>query len=150
MEYNITKNTLCQELVFKMISYIEDGDLRPGDCLPSVIELAHLFGVGRNSMREALTALSAMGYVAPLVGVGTIVSSPSFENLAQPFVCLLTQKTICADDLASTATLLGAACKEHPDNSVLAILQQLCLTLATDRDMTAGNRLVASLQSEQK
>lgn len=149
MEHRITKNTLCQELVFKMITYIENGSLHPGDLLPSVVELANQFGVGRNSMREALAALSAMGYITSMAGVGTVVSHPSFENLMQPFARLLAQKTVSADEFAGAGVALSAAHSEQPDNRAIAIIQQLCYALATDRNTNAGNTLLSQLQAEE-
>ncbi|GIP37517.1 HTH-type transcriptional regulator LutR [Paenibacillus sp. J31TS4] len=52
---------------------IEEGELEPGQRLPSVVELAARYGVGRSSIREALSALKAMGWLSIRQGGGTFV-----------------------------------------------------------------------------
>ncbi|MDD9272239.1 FadR/GntR family transcriptional regulator [Paenibacillus sp. GCM10023248] len=55
---------------------IESGTYAPGSKLPTVIELAALFQVGRSTIREALSGLKAMGWVDIRHGGGTFVSNP--------------------------------------------------------------------------
>jgi GntR family transcriptional repressor for pyruvate dehydrogenase complex len=43
--------------------YIESRDLKPGDALPKELEMAESIGVARSSVREALTALKALGII---------------------------------------------------------------------------------------
>jgi GntR family transcriptional repressor for pyruvate dehydrogenase complex len=52
---------------------IRDGELKPGDKLDSVQQLAEKFQVGRSAVREALTALKAMGLVEMRHGEGTFI-----------------------------------------------------------------------------
>ena len=42
---------------------IFDGVLKPGDRLPSEMELAHQFDVGRQTIREALRILELSGFI---------------------------------------------------------------------------------------
>jgi DNA-binding FadR family transcriptional regulator len=93
-------------------------------------------------MREALAALSAMGYISSMIGVGTVVSHPSFDNLIQPFVRLLAQKTVSADEFSVAAAALSAAQSEQPNNRVIAIIHQICYALATDQNTNAGNTML--------
>jgi GntR family transcriptional repressor for pyruvate dehydrogenase complex len=60
---------------------IETGERQPGDKLPSVVELSERFGVGRSTIREALSALKAMGWLDIRQGGGTFVKAP---GLAAP------------------------------------------------------------------
>jgi len=63
------------EIVKRMIlSQIEDGILQPGERLPSVVDLAGVYGVGRSTIREALSALKATGWIDVKHGGGTFVS----------------------------------------------------------------------------
>jgi len=55
---------------------IESGELSPGDKLPSVVELSAAYNVGRSTVREALSALKAMGLVSIRQGGGTFASAP--------------------------------------------------------------------------
>ncbi|MCG5025490.1 FadR family transcriptional regulator [Anoxybacillus flavithermus] len=52
---------------------IQTGQLKPGDKLDSVQQLAENFQVGRAAIREALTALRAMGLIEMKQGEGTYV-----------------------------------------------------------------------------
>ncbi len=52
---------------------IAGGQLKPGDRLSSVVDLAAAFGVGRSTVREALSALKAMGWLDIQHGGGTYV-----------------------------------------------------------------------------
>ncbi|MBD0382665.1 FadR/GntR family transcriptional regulator [Paenibacillus sedimenti] len=53
---------------------IESGEYEPGYRLPSVVDLAVGFNVGRSTIREALSALKAMGWLDIRHGGGTFVS----------------------------------------------------------------------------
>ncbi|WP_027093751.1 FadR/GntR family transcriptional regulator [Cohnella thermotolerans] len=54
---------------------LEEGALAPGDRLASVVELAERYGVGRSTVREALSALKAMGMLDIRQGGGTFVKA---------------------------------------------------------------------------
>jgi len=77
------------EIVQRVIlSQIEDGSLQPGQKLPSVVDLSTSFGVGRSTIREAISALKAMGWIDVKHGGGTFVSKvlPTLQsNSRDPF-----------------------------------------------------------------
>jgi len=52
---------------------IREGEWQPGQRLPSVVELAQAYGVGRSTIREAASALKAMGWLDVRHGGGTFV-----------------------------------------------------------------------------
>lgn len=54
---------------------IEQGELKPGDRLDSVVQLASQYGFGRSTIREALGALKAMGWLDIRHGGGTFVKT---------------------------------------------------------------------------
>lgn len=60
-------------VVDQILSSIRDGSLPAGERLPSEAKLAELTGVGRTSVREALTALRLMGVVETRVGAGSYI-----------------------------------------------------------------------------
>ncbi|MBP1988939.1 FadR/GntR family transcriptional regulator [Paenibacillus eucommiae] len=75
MNFNQVKPLKGYEMVMNRIrDSIESGELKPGDKLSSVVDLATSFGVGRSTIREALSALKAMGWVDILQGGGTYVA----------------------------------------------------------------------------
>lgn len=53
---------------------ISNGDLKPGEHLPSERELCKTFGASRSSLREALRCLSIVGVLNARVGEGTSVA----------------------------------------------------------------------------
>ncbi|KQO00651.1 FadR/GntR family transcriptional regulator [Paenibacillus sp. Leaf72] len=55
---------------------MDDGSLAPGDRLSSVADLAASYGVGQSTIREALSALRAMGRLNIRQGSGTFVTAP--------------------------------------------------------------------------
>lgn len=69
----IQKNSTPQMVAEQIVKKVNQGELNPGDLLPSQRELAELFGVGRSSVREAVNALSVMGYLEAIQGKGTFI-----------------------------------------------------------------------------
>ncbi|OCT14670.1 hypothetical protein A8709_10830 [Paenibacillus pectinilyticus] len=62
------------EIVLQHIkAQIEEGTYAPGSKLPTVVDLAASFQVGRSTIREALSGLKAMGWVDIRHGGGTYV-----------------------------------------------------------------------------
>jgi len=59
-----------EEISSKVKDLIFEGTLKPGDRLPSEQELAKQFGVGRQSVREALRLLELSGFVSIQKGYG--------------------------------------------------------------------------------
>src|SRR5215472_17965486 len=57
----LRRTRVPEEIVTQVRASIANGELRPGDRLPSERELAERFQVSRASIREALTALQVMG-----------------------------------------------------------------------------------------
>jgi GntR family transcriptional regulator len=61
---------------------VTDRGLGPGDRLPSEVELATLFGVGRSTIREAMGHLELARVVKRHRGVGTVLLEPGWESPA--------------------------------------------------------------------
>ena len=75
MDYKTIKRSSTSELVLKeILENIRSGELKPGDKLPTEHELMKLFGVGRSSLREAISALVLVGYIEVIQGRGTFVN----------------------------------------------------------------------------
>ncbi len=87
MEFRYVQPQKGSEMVLEQIKErIISGDLPPGSRLSSVVDLAINFGVGRSTIREALSALKAMGWVQIRQGGGTFVSMelPNDSNENDP------------------------------------------------------------------
>ena len=63
-------DTLVKEIIIQLSQAIIEGDFKPGDKLPSEAELCEHLGVGRNSLRESIRMLNAMGVVETKRGQG--------------------------------------------------------------------------------
>jgi DNA-binding FadR family transcriptional regulator len=77
----IRRRKLCDEIAERLMARIRDGELAPGEPLPSERELMDLYGVGRPSVREALQALEHAGIVEISHGERARVAVPSAEAL---------------------------------------------------------------------
>ena len=60
----ITRRKLSDEVLARLLRLISEGNLRPGDAMPSERELMERFGVGRPAIREAMQSLANMGLVS--------------------------------------------------------------------------------------
>src|SRR3990170_281010 len=78
----IQKSRSIPEVVLEQIQkLIAEGKLQPGDHLPSEMDLAEQFGVGRSSIREAMRVLQLVGVVEVIQGKGTFVREPGILPL---------------------------------------------------------------------
>lgn len=68
---------VTDEAIGKIKEMIVSGALRPGDRLPKEADLAAELGLSRNSLREAVKALSLLNILDVRQGDGTYVSSPT-------------------------------------------------------------------------
>ncbi len=59
----LKKKRLYEEVAEQLKQTIFNGDLEPGDQLPSERELSEMFDVGRPTIREALRTLSVLGLI---------------------------------------------------------------------------------------
>ncbi len=73
---------------------IISGEVKPGDRLSSVQQLAEDFHVGRSAIREALSALKAMGYIEIRQGEGTFVKKVDFDVTNQMIPPILEKEDI--------------------------------------------------------
>lgn len=66
---------VTDDAIEKIKSMIISGELKPGDRLPIEKDLANRLGLSRNSMREAIRALSSLRVLETRQGAGTFVTS---------------------------------------------------------------------------
>ncbi len=70
----ITKTSLSEEIAIQIMRLVSNGDLKPGQKLPSERDLRLRFGVGRSSLREALRCLAIVGVLEARAGEGTFLA----------------------------------------------------------------------------
>lgn len=68
---------------------IDRGEWNAGDRLPAERELAEILGISRSSLRQALTALEAVGIIRKKAGVGSFVQDGALEIISQEIVAEL-------------------------------------------------------------
>jgi DNA-binding FadR family transcriptional regulator len=69
-----------------IMELILDRELEPGDALPTENELCLALGVGRNTLRESLKVLQALGVIEIRHGFGMFVAPSNFESLADGLI----------------------------------------------------------------
>ena len=88
--FNSIKHTKISEDIANQIKrLIIDGKLKPGDQLPPERELIKQLGVSRPSLREALNALAAMGFLDVRQAKRTFVKSVSSKLIEDPLSLLI-------------------------------------------------------------
>ena len=70
----IVRATLGQGVVEELSKLIQQGTFRPGEKLPPERQMAHLFGVARGPVREALRALAVAGLIRIVPGKGAFIA----------------------------------------------------------------------------
>lgn len=84
--HKISVESTVDIIINQIIEYIIDGTFEPGQRIPTEIELAQSFGVGRNSVREAVKVLSAYGILEIRRADGTYVCSDFSPKIFNPLV----------------------------------------------------------------
>jgi GntR family transcriptional regulator, transcriptional repressor for pyruvate dehydrogenase complex len=85
LEYKrIKPKKIYEEVAETLHEMIRTGQLKPGDRLDSVQQLSENFQVGRSAIREALSALKAMGLVEMKQGEGTFVKGFEAKQITFP------------------------------------------------------------------
>lgn len=97
LEYkSIKPKKIYEEVSEAILGMIKNGTLKPGDKLLPVHQLAEQFQVGRSAVREALSALRAMGLIEMKQGEGTYVKNftPSALTSSLSTTLLMKQEDI--------------------------------------------------------
>ncbi|MCF0122818.1 MAG: FadR family transcriptional regulator [Ruminiclostridium sp.] len=100
------------EVVNQITQAIADGRLAPGKKLPTEAELAELFGVGRNTIREAIKILEAFGLVAISRGVGTYVQGTCNSDFLGPLFYPLLWMDSTEEDRENYFLAMAHACEK--------------------------------------
>lgn len=75
------KESLSENIVNQIINAVKNGKIKPGVRIPGEVELANMFGVSRNSVREALNVLSWIGMLEKKQGSGTHISEKAMQKI---------------------------------------------------------------------
>lgn len=91
----IHRESVPSSIINLIIDSLISKKLKPGDQLPTELDLAQQLGVGRNSVREAINTLSYIGVVNIKRGIGTFISESMPASVVNPLVLdlIFEQKT---------------------------------------------------------
>lgn len=66
-----------KQVADQLLEKIQDGTYKPGDKIPKEDELCTAYGVGRQTLRNAVSQLEESGYLKRIQGSGTYVCEPA-------------------------------------------------------------------------
>ena len=94
------------EITRRLQAMIEAGNLKPGDRLPPERQLAVLFTVSRNSLREAIKGLEQQGVLESRPGAGTFITETNPADLARHFEEIFALERLRLEDIFELRLLL--------------------------------------------
>jgi len=74
-----SRHSIVNDVRQQLVGFIRSGQIGVNEQLPSEMKLAHMFGVSRPVVREAIVSLNALGLTTSLNGRGTFVTSTTVE-----------------------------------------------------------------------
>ena len=85
----IKTKKIYEQIVEQIGLLVAEGQLKPGDRLPSERELVERFQVSRASIREAISALEMMGLIEVRSGEGTYIRQVNIDSVIAPLAWML-------------------------------------------------------------
>ncbi|OLN30215.1 FadR/GntR family transcriptional regulator [Desulfosporosinus metallidurans] len=85
----IKTRKIYEQIVDQIGQLVAEGQLKPGDRLPSERELVERFQVSRASIREAISALEMMGLIEVRSGEGTYIREVNIDSVVAPLAWML-------------------------------------------------------------
>lgn len=73
------ERSMSDKIQASLLDMIHERKLKPGDQIPTEIELCELLGVGRSSLREAVAQMISHGLLSRLQGKGTFIRQISLK-----------------------------------------------------------------------
>ena len=136
----ISPQRIYQEVANQIRRSISEGKLRPGDRLPSERDLARMFGVSRNTMRDALRVLEASGLIELRLGSagGAFVLPGSSNAVMNGMRDLYFLGAITPDDLSEarismSAAVIRLASQRMTEEDLMTLEQTVALAAEMDR-----------------
>ncbi|MDD6381981.1 FadR/GntR family transcriptional regulator [Mitsuokella sp.] len=96
----ISTKSVVQQVIDRLTDAMLHKELRPGDKIPTEMELSESFGIGRNSVREAIKILVSYGVLEIRRPEGTFVTKGFSNKMIDPLLYGL-----ILDDSASMESL---------------------------------------------
>ena len=140
------KEKVTDQVLAQIKQALIKGELKPGDRIPGVIELADKLGVGISSVREAIKMLESLGAVESRQGEGTFVCNTLKEGAANAFEIQLALLPQIADYLVEFREVYETAythlAMEHATAQDLAKVEAAVVALEDKIKQTSPEDLV--------
>mgnify|MGYP000929338333 CR=1 FL=1 len=135
-----------EKIIEQILELIREGKLRPGDRLPSERALCEELGIGRTSLKQAISALSAMGIVDSRHGEGNFIVENLSVDLRIPFTAQFFLNDCKISDLVQIRYLIetqivrivSQVITEEQQQDLRAIVERM-RTLASHGERVARN-----------
>ena len=133
-----------EEISSKVKRLIFDGTLKPGDRLPSEQELAKQFGVGRQSVREALRLLELSGFVSIQKGYGggPVVKDTISTQIRNLYLDAFRMEKITVEEFTAARSVIEKAIlNEVIDKADESDIKRIQENLAESQELIANKQL---------
>lgn len=105
----LNSESVVQQVINCLTDAIIHKELRPGDKIPTEMELAQTLGVGRNSIREAIKILVYLGVLEIRRAEGTFVCEGWTESMIDPLIYgIILDKSDSYDNLMELREMMEA------------------------------------------
>ena len=84
LKSSLANKSVVERIVEQITGAIINGELKPGNKIPTELELSKDFNVGRNSIREAINILKTFGIVYIKRSEGTFIADNFRYNMLDP------------------------------------------------------------------
>lgn len=129
----VPRQRLYEQLMERLLAFVAESKLSPGDRLPSERTLAERLGVSRNSLRQATMALEIQGIVETRHGGGIYLSNN--DRPPEPISALIDRRSRLPDILEAR-------------EAIEVKLAELAATRRTDNDLSVMRQALVSMQED--
>ena len=140
----IESKRIFEEISSKVKALIFDGTLKPGDRLPSEQELAKQFGVGRQSVREALRLLELSGFVSIQKGYGggPVVKDTISTRIRNLYLDAFRMEKITIEEFTTARSVIEKAIlNEVIDKADDSDIKRIQTNLAEAQELIANKKM---------
>ncbi len=123
----VKESRISEKIVSQILEAIFRGDLKPGDKLPTENELTKIFGVSRNTIREAFHSLRQLGLIDIRQGSlgGAFITKIDLDTLAKNMGNLLKITLFTLQDCTEARAVLEEV-----------IINKMIISKIKDEDLT--------------
>ena len=139
----VSSKSVVQIIIDRLTGAIIEGELKPGDKIPTEPELAEELQVGRNSVREAIRILVAYGVLEIRRPEGTFVCNGFSTQIINPMIYqVILQKEGSYDDLIGLRKII--------ENGIMTLLMEQRMSAESYKAISKSCDKLLKLYSPEK